>query len=811
MRNRLVYEYRFPFAKYPAVRVVLIVVAGIVAGSQNLTSAWGPALWIYLLSAGCLLQVALETLNRVRVSVSLSYACRSWYLLLLVIFGCTLWEVRNTGPPEELIILEGLDGFQTQITGLVLGVRKYESGRITADIAIDSILVEGRFMALNVRIQAGSFRTRPELDTLLRMNHYVGMSVRFRGLPSKRNPNAFDVRAWLLRAGIHSTANIESVSESHFVENPLSWVWWKAKLDTKLEESVDENARPLLKAILLGDKGGMNPETRTAFSRAGLSHLMAVSGMHVGFVLMPIWILIPWFWTHKAGRSLGLLLIAGILFFYAGITGFSASVSRASITACLLAIGKLFQRNRDSLNTTGVAALFLLLYDPESLYDIGFQLSFAAVTVILLLGPVIRNLIPAHIRYGWKGNVIQFVGISMVVQTGLFTLLVVTFGEFSVAGPIANTIGVPVTQLLFLWSMVALPVSFIYAPLGAYLLIPVEWMAWVLIQTAEVVGNWQYSWIAVTKTSPLIHLVWVAGVGMFACIQTPVIRWKWVIALLAVLCMVQSHELYLASREKVLRVTVFDVGQGDAILIETPSGKNILYDTGILSPFQNSGKSVILPELKARGIRHLDAVILSHPHADHIGGMLSILESTSVGVIYQPAFTYNSAVFAGYMELARRKKVPVVEVVAGMEVSPDKAMRILILNPVDRPLGRDPNAHSVVAKLVFGETSFLLTGDAEQVAERYLVEYYGDMLRSDWMKAGHHGSKTSSDFHFLEKVSPEVVAVSLGLSNRYRHPHQEAARRLLSTGAEVHFTSLKGALVYESNGVAIRQKVWQKK
>lgn len=795
--------YRFPFARYPAVRVVLCFIIGIILGYLGwLEIGLYPFLVIL---AGYL---TIEIWNKLHVSTMLSYMVRFSYIVVLVVFGMLSWEVRNTGPPEELEIWHGLQNEQIEIKGAILKARVNDTRTLTAFMQVDSVRLGDVFLAFPIKLQLRAFRVSDTHAEMVRLNHYVSVKIQARSMPIKRNPNAFDVEAWLLREGVSGTGIIEDVYESAYIESRWSWLWLQSEMHQLLERSVGDDTRPLFKAILLGEKSELDFETRTAFSRAGLSHLMAVSGMHVGFVLMPVWMLIPWFWTRKSGRSAGLMTIALILFFYAGLTGFTASVSRASITACLLAIGKLFQRNRDSLNTTGVAGMILLLNNPGSLFDVGFQLSFCAVTVILVLGPVMRDWIPSKIRFSWKGTVLQFLGISIIVQMGLFPILADSFGEFSIAGPIANTAGVPITQMLFLWSMIALPLAAMSDLFLNWVMLPAEYLALALLWIVQIVGTKEMAWISIPSVSKLLPILWFLGIGLFASSSIPQIRYKWGIVFLAFLCAGRVHEIYKTAQISPLQVTVFDVGQGDGILIQTPNGKTILYDTGVLNPFQNSGRTILTPELKARGITKVDAVILSHPHADHIGGMIAILESFEVGVIYQPEFVYGSAVFAGYMELARKKEVSIVEVKAGMEIELDPNVKMFVLHPSNKPMGHDPNAHSVSIKLVYGETSFLLTGDAELLAETEMLANYGHFLKSDWYKAGHHGSKTSSNRAFLEVVQPNYIAVSLALSNRYRHPHREATERLVGTGADVKYTSLSQALVYESDGKRINRVAW---
>jgi competence protein ComEC len=795
-------NYRFPYARYPAVRVAVCLVAGIMLSEYTpFVPSWAFAVAL----AGYL---ALEMVMFRLSSRWISALVRWSYLAMLILFGLIYARGYTSVEPVPVQLISALEGKTITVAGTVLESRLTQAGSLNLVLDADSVLVREHWQRVRVRIQMRAFRADSLLAISVAQNRYIVANAEIREFPQKRNPMAFDVARWLRSEGVQATAQLNSISSTVELTSRLSWIWWRAGMHRLLDRTVDERVRPLFKAILLGDKGDLDREVRTAFSRSGLSHLMAVSGMHVGFVLMPIWALIPWFWTNDAGRSIGLLLIAFILLFYAGLTGFSSSVSRASITACLLAVGKLFQRNRDSLNTTGVAAIILLIWNPFSLYDVGFQMSFVAVCLILVLGPVIRDFVPTQMRFGWGGSMLLFLGISMIVQVGLFPILAGTFGEFSVAGPVANTIGVPVTQALFLWSMLALPVALAWEGASMWIMTPGEWLAGVLLWLVDVVGNSDISWVPVTGISSYIGLFWFMAVGLVATAKTAQVRFKWLILCLSVLCIMRVEKLYTQWTPSVLRVTVYDVGQGDAVLLQTPSGKTILYDTGVLTPFQNSGRSVILPDLQARGVTHLDAVILSHPHADHIGGMLTLIENLGIGVIYQSPLSFSSAVFLGYMSAAQREGIPIVEVHAGDVIDLDDQIRMLVLHPDLSPLGNDPNAYSVSLKVVYGETTFLLTGDAEFIAERAMVNRYGTFLNSDWYKAGHHGSKTSSGQLFLRYVSPDYTAVSLAYRNRYRHPHQEASRNIHELAADVGFTSLHGALIYESDGFTIRRKAF---
>jgi competence protein ComEC len=798
------HKYRFPFAKYPAVRLTIFFSGGLALGSVMPFSVTFMMLMTFV---G--LQILMEILNQYVYKPFFLRLVNYAYLFMIVLFSCYYWQHTRNDDSLYKTILSGLDGKNATIYGLITRSSVNTGGNLTLILKSDSLSIRDQTYYFPTIIQLRMFRADSMYVSRLKLNHYASIRVLIRPPPPKRNPNAFDVQRWLQSLGVEGSGLVEEVYSSNFVDNRLSWVWWRSVMDNKIDDIIDTDVRPLIKAILLGNKNELDSDTRTSFSRAGLSHLMAVSGMHVGFVLMPIWLIIPWFWTSKFGRPAGLFFIASILLFYAGLTGFSASVSRASITASLLAIGKLFQRNRDSLNTTGVAAMIILLYDPRSLMDIGFQLSFCAVTVILVLGPVLRDTISSDIRYNWQGSIIQFLGISTIVQLGLFPILAASFGEFSIAGPLANTIAVPITQLLFIWSLLALPISFASDYFAGWVMVPVEWLARLLAFIAHLVGNYEYSWIPINQLSSILTVFWFAAIGLLATIYIPRLRWKWLILLLTVSNIMMIEKVVVNRQLRTLTVTVFDVGQGDAILIQSPSGKSILYDTGVLSPFQNSGSSVLLPELRARNINSLDAIILSHPHADHIGGVLSLIHGIDIKVIYQSPFLYKSAVFLGYMDAASKKGIPILEVQSGMVIEIDSELLMMVLHPSGNNLGSDPNAHSVVLKVVYGDTSFLLTGDAELRAESVVAETHGPFLKSNWYKAGHHGSKTSSNHQFMELVSPDFIAVSLGYRNRYQHPHLEASLRMFEKSSNLSYTSLDGALVYESDGYSIRQINWR--
>lgn len=794
--------YEFPFARYPGVRNALLLMLGLILARET---GFSPGM--YVLSTFCAAFWVILVVERRAINVWMVHVLNAMSLVMMLLLGMELWSNHELETDSVRTMYDGLSGANLEFSGVILSVDVNPNGMRSIEMDTDSIFMS-KPMKWRSRIQfRGDSARAPGIETL-RMGDRARVRVDLRDYPVMRNPGGFNVAEWLESKGIQGTGFLTEVLIRAPDSDKLRWIWWRARVHERIEQIVSDEYQPILKAILLGDKSGLENTTKTEFSRAGLSHVMAVSGMHVGFILMPIWILIPLFWSSKTGRPIGLMVIIGILLGYAGLTGFSSSVSRASITAALLAFGKLFQQNRDSVNTTGVAALVIVVYNPGSMFQIGFQLSFCAVLVILVLAPVLADLLPKDIRFSWKGTFIQFIGISTMVQFGLFPILATTFGEFSIAGPVANMLGVPLTQLLFLWSMLALPLSFLIPAFDSWIMIPSEWIAHGLLLVAGFVGNQDWAWVKVHSMPEMLSGIWVMLIGLLGSVLVPELRWKWLALVLGMLLLSGVSEKIQAGRGQELEVRVLDVGQGDATIVRCPSGKVVMVDAGVWAPGYDSGKSVILPELKAMGVQRIDAVILSHPHGDHVGGMLSLLENIEVGRIYQSDFEYGSGLFRGYMLAAERVGAQVVRVERGDVVRECDEAPFLVLHPGDDEYGSDPNAWSVVVKLVYGQTSFLFTGDAEEVAEDEMVKRFGLSLKSDWLKAGHHGSKTSSGDEFLSRVGAEHIVVSLAYKNRYKHPHQIATERLLARSPKIKYTSLDRGLVYVSDGQKIRLLEW---
>ncbi len=792
----------FMMSKYPAIRIAVLLGLGIIMGNWFEELFW---VQIILFIAALILQSWLDRKNSEWLRLEITRLSTLLFMVSIVLFGSVLIQFSKSDQGSETESLLQVSGWeQVQVRGVIQNQWLNSSGKPRADIKVIQTTINGV-------ISQQSYKARLLFDNP--ENIQSGDTVEFLGtvipVQERRNPLQFDYKKYLLDQGIRTQVRLDSLFSASVNSGKANWYWWRTQASRLVEHNFSSNTTPIAKALLLGHKQDLERETRKAFARSGLSHIMAVSGLHVGFIVAPFWLVIPFFWSKKYGRVTGVVLLVLVLFGYAGLTGFSTSVMRASIMAILLTSGKLFNKVPNSINLTGVAALIVLIIDPSQLFEIGFQLSFSAVLVILLILPVVQRALPYWLRVRWYAVPLMTIIVSFIVQLGLYPLQVYYFGEVSLIGPLANALFVPLLGIIIPLSLGCLLISSIFPKLGFWLNLPSDYFLEAMNTFVLFSSEHSWVWIEVDLQSPLLFPLWISGILFIACWRLPAMKWKWLILSLLLIGIIKTESIIRDTNPKELMVTIFDVGQGDASLIETPNGKTVLIDAGVWSPGYNSGESIILPHLKARGIDKLDAVVLSHPHSDHIGGIISLLNMVEIGTIYNSGYEYDSRLYQNYIKLAAEKGVEVESAESGERLEIDPSVLFLVLGPEPSASGNNPNEHSVVINLVYGQSEFLFVGDAGIEQENRLMKNYGVLLDTDFLKVGHHGSRTSSGEEFLNVVTPEIAVTSLGERNRFGHPHVEAVSRLMETESTLYYTSRDKALVFTSDGKRIRRVEWE--
>lgn len=633
-----------------------------------------------------------------------------------------------------------------------------------------------------------------------------------------RNPGGFDYRSYLFRRGIHGMVfvphplRIEVLgdrADGHglydlFMSNVVLPV--RKSIRRSIGRNLSGEPEALLKGILLGERRALSKGLQSAFATAGVIHVLAVSGLHTALVVL------IFFTTLKLLRlsdGWTVLVTVLLLILYAFITDLRPSVIRASIMAGLVLIGLILERDSDVINNIGLAALVILLIWPQSLFDLGFQLTFAAaLSIILLYRPInslLRNL-TGEIHWGrW---ILAALAVSIAAQLGTAPVIAFHFNRFVPISLVANIVVVPTIGIILTLGFLTSIFGFWLVPVATIFNAANWFFLKLLIKMVHLFAGVSYGWFWVPSPSNWFLI----GYFSFLILVTQSPRSINVRKALIYLVLIISN-IYLwrgiLYRSGRLEVVFLDVGQGDGVFINFPNGRKMLVDGGPRNPYFDAGEAVVSRFLHHRGIRKLDVVVATHPDVEHIGGLISVLENFQVDNLLDNGQPYDSWTTDRLYRVVRAKGIRRWTVSAGDSlVGLGAGAVVLGPNPgFISAAGKQPlygvDNGSIVLKFDYGGVSFLLTGDAEGRSERALMAW-GSRLNSTVLKAGHHGAGGSSGLDFLRRVGPEIVVISVGRGNRYGYPSGETLERFRQVKAVVYRTDRHGAIT-----VTVDNKGWK--
>ncbi|MGH2568302.1 MAG: DNA internalization-related competence protein ComEC/Rec2, partial [Bacteroidota bacterium] len=633
----------------------------------------------------------------------------------------------------------------------------------------------------------------------------VGTAVRVVGVleeyPRPRNPGDFDYGRYLELNDVHGVVAVRDSSqlvvmnlsgEASF-HSVLSGV--RNSLLSLVERMHNDRTSAFLRGILLADRSKIAADVKQAFVDTGTIHVLAVSGLHVGIVAVVFY---GFFGLLRLSRRAVVYATMLGLLGYMLLTGSPPSVVRATIMALVLLSGNLFERKIDVYQSLGVAAILLLLWDTNNLFNVGFQLSFSAVFSIVYLYPIfvkILHRIPERFEEVKLLNpVLKLFAVSLAAQLGTLPFTAFYFDRISVVALLANLVVVPIIGFNVMLGFATLA----FAPLSLWVAkcyaVFNEWLVSFLlgfVKAAASVPVAYYDASHFEATFPALY--YVGLLGLVNLDNKKVFKFAMIAGLLLLNFVVYSK--VVGEEKGSLCVTFVDVGQGDAILLEFPNGKNALIDAGPTSLSYDAGERIVAPLLKFKTIEKLDALIMSHPHSDHIGGVPFLLERFKVGRVIEPALKGESALYRRIHDVAQQRGVAVLQCSAGDTIHVDDQARLYVLHPyLPRDSSTNLNNVSLVVKLVYGSSELLLTGDAELEVERKLIGRYHPILSSDLLKVGHHGSNTSSSNEFVRTVQPSVAIISVGKENKFSHPSPDVIERFRQHGVNIHRTDKAGAV-----------------
>ena len=634
------------------------------------------------------------------------------------------------------------------------------------------------------------------------------LTVRLKRPHSLRNPGSFDYERWTAENGIVATGYIRKHAELLGELKPRSFHLNKLRWQTlqKLKAS-GAQSQGIIAALMLGERGLLQPAEKLAIRRGGISHLLAISGMHLTLVGGGIFLLFFLLLRHfpaLAPMTTAALLCLGFVWFYAAWTGFSLATQRAALMLSVFLLSIIIRKFSPPPLVFFLAMAFVLLLDPLAGTNGGFYLSFAAVALVYAsLRHVLPVIKPQRLRYPPSiiGKCLSYsydlLVIQWLIMLGLLPLGLLFFHEFSWLGLGINLLAIPLTSFVIMpWLLFANLLLFVHAAAGNFLLVVLgSFIAWFYAKLVFLIeqipgflvlpqpGVWGLSLVALAI---LVLVFWLRPYNYF-------------LGLLLLLAGLFPRTDTIPYGE--FQVRFLDVGQGSAVHLRTRT-KHLLYDTGAsFSSGANIGSLVLAPYFKQQGLVEIDRLVVSHNDKDHAGGMFGLMEDIKVGTLmlnFTPA-THEHA--------PQTKTLPprqATECRRGDSWEWD-GVSFRVLHP---PVGenyRNKNDNSCVLLISSGRVSVLLTGDITKKIERSLVAGYPE-LKADLLQAPHHGSKTSSSRELLRAVAPKHVVFSSGYRNPFRHPAREVVRRYQELSSKPHLWSTwrEGSVLFHLDKDSVR-------
>lgn len=590
-------------------------------------------------------------------------------------------------------------------------------------------------------------------------------------------------------------SHLKVLDQATFVPRMLSFI--RKEVKNRILTFLDREEAALLLGIMLGNKADISPLTQREFARAGVAHVMAVSGLHMGMmVLICFWL--AGLLKLKVGQKYGLTV--GFVVFYALISGCRPSVLRAALIIGIGVIGWTMGKGKNLIALLSAAALVLLLYNPFFLFDVAFQLSFAATLAIAVIAPVLNYQFGQFSIFSRRMPKLFLT--SVAVQTGVVPIIMYHFGELSMISALANILVVPLIAPVLSLGLLGSSVSFISSFLAYPWFMIVGFLLGFIEGTVSFLAGFSFSSFSagislkaafLYYSSLVVLVVWIrqrkallsTAALLFTSLIIPIVLIWW--------------QVLASAPPAQFTASFFDVGQGDSAAVRSPSGACILIDGG-----QDRHKLKSL--LFSAGIRKIDLLILSHSHADHLNGLIELVEGYNIGLVLIGGAADNSPQYREFQVAIQEGHIPYLVAKEGMQLEVGPDLELIVLSDSDTvSAASDLNNESVVVKLKYEDLSLLFPGDIENEAELELLDWKQE-LQSSILKVSHHGSSTSADKTFLKYVEPKVAVISVGKDNRFGHPASSTRRILKSLGAKIYRTDRDGNVTITSDGQDFRVK-----
>lgn len=597
--------------------------------------------------------------------------------------------------------------------------------------------------------------------------------------------------AWVMAAYDAQPARNTSAGHSYKSSGALDRA--RGRAAHSIEMTFRDDA-PLAKALLIADRQQIPLEMNEVFVAAGIVHILSISGLHVGIIAASIALL---FESMRLSQKVSAIATVITVAFYVALLGAQPAALRAATMVGAVTLGKLSQRPTSPWALLAIGA-FIPLVQPAIVSNLGYQLSVAGMAALIASGSFARKYVKPRYQ-GLRRKIYSELATSVLATIVTAPLIAWSFGRLSVIGPLSNIVATPIVALLQPLLFLALLLSPFdaaarFAADAAHpLMVALEVCARFFAGIPGVVVSVTPGWPAV-----------VCGLGAVCCLIVAIVSRFPARPLILGIAFVAFGMVipFPVLNSGQMEMHMLDVGQGDAVLIRSPAGRWIVVDAGRAWRGGDAGRSVVVPYVKSKG-GSVAAFILSHPHLDHVGGASTILQALKPAAYFDAAFAGGSAAYRSSLNVASEERIAWRRVKPGSSFTVDGvAIEFLAPDSSWTASLSDANEASTVLLVRYSMVRFLLTGDAEQEEEDWLIRN-ASSLRSDVLKVGHHGSSTSSGDRFIRRVCPRLALISVGAQNSYGHPSGDVVAALRRVGARVLRTDHEGTIVVRTNGTEL--------
>jgi competence protein ComEC len=662
----------------------------------------------------------------------------------------------------------------------------------------------------------------------------VRFCCRMRHPRNFNNPGSFNYQRYLAFQDIYVIASLDAKHPMVKVgERPNSrFMYRMERIRQRIKDffaaRLASPAAEIATALITGEQSGIPQDMRDQFSVAGVSHVLAISGLNIGIIALitlavsqalcrcstRLMLMIN---TAKLSAVLTLFPVA----VYCLIAGAGIAVLRATVMVIAYLFSIIIDRQDDLWNTLGLAAFLICLVSPPSLFDCSFQLSFVSVAAILYLNPRLSfrpfNTSAAFpgTRKRWYHSLLNqsmtVLTVTLAATIGTAPLVALYFNRCSPWGIPANLILVPLTGFLVVpLGLITAALCFISYPLAV---ITAEITEVLIVISNAAVGFFSAlpyaNYRIATPTLPEMSIYYAGVVLLVHCRRSAWARYGMVVVILTFIGDA-GYWYYQNKLNPRLRITAIDVGQGESTLLQLPGGKTMLIDGGgFYDSGFDTGGMVVSPLLWHKKISQIDVVVLSHPHPDHLNGLISVMKNFEIGEVWSNGEAIDTEAYAVFDALIAERKIKKTVISRGHPHTAVNGVMIEFLHPgpfiPDEPMRSSHqrmNNNSLVMRISYREVSILFTGDIGWADERDIMALYPG-LTCTILKIPHHGSATSSSQAFLQMLRPRMALLSVGSDNSFNLPHPDVISRYADAGCRIFRTDSDGAVSLETDGRGI--------